>query len=296
LTFFRRGLTNKPGPGGSAWRVVDLYPAHFAVTDVKNRRFFFHEILTREGPGLAAAAMDTLQVRVKDWAAELERNQIRIRAGAEGCTLELALTPTKPVVLHGQSGYSRKSDRQGQASYYYSYTRLDARGTLTFDGVTWPVTGLAWMDHEFGSSLLAEDQAGWDWFSLRLDEGTELMVFRMRKKDGTSEPPIGTSVARDGTSAYLKGRQVGISPTGSWTSPHTKAVYPSGWMIEVADEDLKLEVVPLVEDQELASGKSTNIVYWEGAVRATGYRNGKPVAGYGYVELTGYAHSMAGRL
>lgn len=296
LTFFRRGLTRQMARAESAWRVLDLYPAHFAVTDVQNRKFFFSELLSREGPGLAGASLENLGVWVKDWSAELRSEQIHIRARADGCSLELALRPLKPVVLHGQGGYSRKSDREKQASYYYSFTRLDARGSLTLDGKTHPVTGLAWMDHEFGSSLLAEDQAGWDWFSLQLDDGTDLMLFQMRRKDGTFEPPVGTVVDKDGTGAYVRGREISISPSGSWTSPHTKAVYPSGWTIEIPGQNTKLAVVPLVQDQELASGKSTGIVYWEGAVGVRGSSGGRAVQGYGYVELTGYAHSMAGRL
>ena len=296
LTFFRRGMSRRPSSEGSAWRISDLYPAHFAITDVETRKFLYEELISREGPGLAVAASDRLQVRVKDWSAEFAGNEIRVRARAKGCSLELALTPMKPVVLHGQGGYSRKSDREKQASYYYSLTRLSAKGALTFDGTTRPVTGLAWMDHEFSSSVLAEDQVGWDWFSLQLEDGSELMIFQMRRKDGTFEPPVGTLVAQDGTAKQMSSSHITISRTGSWRSPHTKAEYPSGWNIELADEHTKLHVAPLVEDQELASGKSTGIVYWEGAVRITGSRGGKTVNGHGYVELTGYAHSMAGRL
>lgn len=296
LTFFRRSLANEPAHNKSAWAVRDVYPAHFALTDVKNRKFFHSELLSREGPGLAKASADRLHVRVRDWIAEQRGDQIQIRAGENGHALDLTLVPAKPVVLHGQSGYSRKGDDEAQASYYYSFTRLKAEGTLTFEGTPVAVRGLAWMDHEFGSSILSQDQAGWDWFSLQMDDGIELMIFRMRKKDGSFEQPSGTLVAEDGTGISLRGHQMALEATRTWTSPQTKAVYPSGWRLEIPEEKLSLVITPFVQNQELFSARSTGIVYWEGAVKAQGYRGGKKVEGKGYAELTGYAHSMEGRI
>jgi predicted secreted hydrolase len=152
------------------------------------------------------------------------------------------------------------------------------------------------MDHEFGSSILTENQAGWDWFSLQLDDGTELMVFHLRRKDGTFEQPFGTLVARDGRGIDLSGRRIRISSMGTWVSPRTKAVYPSGWLVEIPGKNMTVEIVPLVRDQELSSGGSTGIIYWEGAVRVRGSRDGKEIEGKGYVELTGYARPIGARL
>ena len=191
LTFFRRSLVAKPSPRRSSWTVRDLYPAHFAITDIKTGSFFHTKLLSREGPDLASAAPEDLNVHVKDWSATRQGEAILLKAQHEGYALDLRLVPAKPVVLHGKSGFSRKGNAKDQASYYYSFTRLNAEGSLVFQGKTHEVKGLAWMDHEFGSSMLLEDQAGWDWFSLQLDDGTELMVFHLRKKDGSSERPFG---------------------------------------------------------------------------------------------------------
>ncbi|MBI5571271.1 MAG: carotenoid 1,2-hydratase [Desulfomonile tiedjei] len=296
LTFFRRGYFAKPARHLSAWAVRDVYPAHFALADVQTRTFFHTELLSREGPGLAGSAAEDLDVHVRDWSAQRTGDRVSLKAREGDYALDLTLTPEKPVVLHGRSGYSRKGDSPTQASYYYSFTRMAAEGSITFRGVQRKVNGLAWMDHEFGSSLLLKDQVGWDWFSLQLDDGTELMVFHLRKKDGTFEQPFGTFVPKEGAPVRLSGRQIAISATRQWTSPHTKATYPSEWTIEVPDQNLELRVTPLMHDQELATARSTRIVYWEGAVTATGSRIGRAVHGKGYGELTGYAHSMGGKL
>ncbi len=192
LTFFRRTFVRTPARKLSAWAVRDLFPAHFALTDISNRTFFHSELLTRKGPGLAHAASDDLDVSVKDWYAKRLKNEILIAARHQNYALDLRLVPEKPVVLQGDAGYSQKGDSKGQASYYYSFTRLKAKGTLTFKGNSHKVAGLAWMDHEFGSSMLQGDQSGWDWFALQLDDGTEVMVFHLRKKDNTFERSFGT--------------------------------------------------------------------------------------------------------
>ena len=296
LTFFRRALFKGPPATLSSWAVRDLYMAHFALTDALNKRFFHTELLSREGPDLARAAGADLKVHLRDWSATRTNDEIRLKARENGQALDLSLVPEKPVVLHGKSGYSRKGQAENQASYYYSYTRLKASGTLTFQGAPHQVNGFAWMDHEFGSSMLLADQVGWDWFSLQLDDGSELMVFHMRRKDGTFEKPFGTFISKEGAATELSNEAVVISPKGAWTSPHTAAVYPSGWTIQVPEQRISLEITPLIRDQELSSGRFTRLTYWEGAVEAKGKKNGSEAHGRGYVELTGYAESMAGRL
>lgn len=296
LTFFRRAMVKDPPKRKSAWTVRDLYPAHFALADITKGTFYHAELLAREGPGLAQAESQGLGVHVRDWSVRRQGNEIRIKARQDGYALDLRLKPLKPVVLHGDSGYSRKGDSESQASYYYSYTRLEAVGTITYAGTSHQVKGLAWMDHEFGSSILLDDQAGWDWFSLQLDDGSDLMVFHLRKRDGSVERPFGTFVPATGQAVDLGGRRIAITSTGTWTSPRTKAVYPSGWNVEIPSQNIKLEVRPLLEDQEFFAQRSTGIVYWEGAVTVKGLRKGRAVRGRGYVELTGYAHTMEGRL
>ena len=296
LTFFRRGLAKEPARKGSSWAVRDIYPAHFALTDVTRGRFFHTELMSREGPGLAGAASDNLNVYVKNWSAVGQGEAIYLKAREHNYALDLILTAEKPPVLHGDRGFSRKGDSETQASYYYSMTRLKVRGTIIFDGRIQQVTGYAWMDHEFSSGILSADQAGWDWFSLQLDDGSELMVFHLRKKDGTPERPFGTFVTKEGKAVDLGKQRIIINPTGTWTSPRTRGVYPSGWKIEIPEQKISLEVTHVVQDQELATGRSTAVIYWEGAVSVKGLKDNKPVRGRGYVELTGYAHSMAGRL
>lgn len=296
LTFFRRCMSREPARKESAWGVRDLYLAHFAISSVKEREFFHTELISREGPGLAEASADGLNVRIKNWSALKDGDSIRIKANDKGYGVELNMISEKPRILHGESGFSRKGDEEGQASYYYSFTRLRSEGRLTFNGATYRVSGLSWMDHEFGSSILREDQAGWDWFSLQLDDGTDLMLFHVRNKDGSFEQPFGTLVGSDGTPADLHGHAITIRQTSTWTSTRTKAVYPSGWAIELPSEGLRLNVTSALLDQELITTKSSRVTYWEGTVNVSGTRNGKKITGRGYAELTGYAHTMGGRL
>ncbi len=233
---------------------------------------------------------------MKNWSVTRQGEAILLKAAQEGYALDLRLVPAKPVVLHGKSGFSRKGNREGQASYYYSFTRMKVIGEITFQGRKHQVSGLAWMDHEFGSSILFEDQAGWDWFSLQLDDNTELMVFHLRKKDGTAERPFGTFIPETGGPVDLEGQRIVLTPGEIWTSPHTGAHYPLGWTVEVPAQHLTLEVTPVVRDQELTGRHGSAIAYWEGAVAVKGQRNGNQIRGRGYVELTGYARSLGGRL
>ncbi|MFA6222296.1 MAG: lipocalin-like domain-containing protein [Desulfomonilaceae bacterium] len=296
LTFFRRTLFNKMGKERSAWEVRDLYPAHLAITDIGADKFFHTELMSREGPGLAGAAGDRLDVHVKDWRASQQDRDILLNAAQGDYSIKLTLTPEKPVVLHGDSGLSVKGNDPDQASYYYSFTRLRAKGILTFEGRKHEVQGLMWMDHEFGSSILNTGQVGWDWFSLQLDNGVDLMAFHLRKKDGSFEKPFATFVDNSGLPTHLSGDSIQIRSSGSWVSPRSKARYPSEWVIEIPDKKLSLRIAPAVKDQELTANKSTGTSYWEGAVKITGTMDGHVVHGSGYVELTGYVESMGGRL
>ena len=204
LTFFRSGLAAET-KRRSQWAVTDVYPAHFAITKVDSKEFFHSELIAREGPGLASASASDLDVYVRDWKAKAESSGIRLFAQEGEYRLDLLLSQEKPPVLHGKDGYSLKGDSDSQASYYYSLTRLKATGHITFKGSIYEVSGLAWMDHEFGSSILLADQTGWDWFSIQMNDGTELMVFHMRKGDGTTERPFGYFCSNPGRSGTLVG-------------------------------------------------------------------------------------------
>jgi predicted secreted hydrolase len=296
LTFFRRSLQPWISGRKSAWNIRDIYPAHFAITNLKDGKFFHTELLSREGPGLAAASLNDLDVRVKNWRAFRSGDAINLDAVEGQFALHLALTPGKPLVLHGNGGFSKKGDSPGQSSHYYSYTRLKAKGTLIFDGLPQEVSGLAWMDHEFGSSILSENQVGWDWFSLQLDDGADIMIFYIRRKDGVSEKPFGTLVDTEGKAMDLENRKIFVKPVNQWESPRSGAVYPSGWIVELPEFNIHLKITPLLKDQELSTTGSTQVVYWEGAVGVVGINDGRSVTGTGYAELTGYARSLGGKL
>lgn len=297
LTFFRRGIPPddiKTLP--SKWSVKDLYLAHFAVTDITGKRFHFSEKLSREGLGKAGADESRLLVWIDDWRAEASTEPSAshtLVARDETHTLALTLQPTKPLVTHGAAGISRKGKDVGQASHYYSFTRLATSGKLTINGESFEVTGTSWMDHEFGSAELGTDQVGWDWFSIQFEDDTELMLYRMRRKDGSSDlASSGTAVSPDGRTRHLEVTDFEIESTETWTSSESKATYPSRWRLKFPSLDLVLDVAPLLADQELRTSRSTRVAYWEGAVAVTGTKQGRPVKGQGYVELTGYAERL----
>jgi predicted secreted hydrolase len=289
LTFFRVGMDRR-SDNPSAWRVDDLYMAHFAITDPARASFRFHERLNRRGPGIAHALEGTLDVRNGSWTARLDQETIALRAAGGGLLLELDLRPARPPVVHGTDGISRKGDGVGRASHYYSLTRLETRGLLGIDGEAFPVTGESWMDHEFGTNQLADDQTGWDWFSLQLDNGADLMIYVLRRADLSRDPnSSGTAVAPDGTVTHLIAEEFAVESMRRWPSPKSDAVYPLDWTIRLRQPEAELGLVPLMDDQELVTTRSTGIAYWEGAVHVEGAWEGQPVRGRGYVELTGYS-------
>ncbi len=292
LTFFRSALTPDAGERTSRWAVRDLYLGHVAVTDVTGERFLHDERLSRESLGMAGAREDDLDVWIRDWRARrTEEGTLILRADTERFGLELELRSAKAPVLHGATpGLSLKGPEPGQASYYVTLTRCETRGRLQIGEESFAVSGLSWMDQEFGSSQLAEGQVGWDWFSLQLDDGSELMLYRMRRRDGSFDTTSsGTAIARDGSTQHLTHSEYSIEATRTWTSPHSGGTYPAAWKIRVPSLDLDLDIVPLRADQELSTRGTTGVTYWEGAGRAAGRRGDKPVSGYGYVELVGYA-------
>jgi len=294
LTFFRRGLSPGPPPSGAGLATNQIYFAHFAVTDVAARRHAFAERVSRGVSGFAGASSAPFGVSVEDWSVEAEDetgSAVRVRARDGSLTLDLRLAAAKPLVAHGERGLSAKSDEPGNASYYVGYTRMSARGRIGSDGQEAEATGEAWFDHEWSTSALGPAAVGWDWWSLQLDDGRELMLFEIRRADGSREPVSGgTLVASDGSTRRLLAADFQAEALGSWTSPHSGAVYPARWRLRVPAEQLQLTVEPLVADQELRTG----FVYWEGAVSVSGTSHGRVIAGRGYVELTGYARSMQG--
>ena len=291
LTFFRVGVDARPA-NPSRWAVRDLYMAHLAVTDVDSGRHLTAERLNRSGVGWAGAATDTLDVWNAGWRVALEgtAHRLRAREDPDGFGVDLRLVPVKPPVAHGSGGYSRKGAQPGTALHYYSLTRLETRGRLFVDGAAVDVEGLSWMDHEFGTSFLEPSQQGWDWFSLQLDDRTELMVFVLRRRDGSIDPhSAGTLVDEHGQPTPLAAGDFRLVPGRRWSSPASGADYPVEWRVEVPSAGLALDVRAVVDGQELRTGESTGVTYWEGAVTAAGTRGGRPLRGRGYLEMTGYS-------
>jgi len=293
FTVFRVGVRREAVLPGSPWSVRDVYLAHLAVTDGAGQRFHWAERVSRAGPGLAGASLAGLDVWVLDWQAREDAGAVLLTANAEDFGLTLTLRPDKPVVLHGQGGLSRKGPRPGQASHYASLTSLATTGTLRLTAGAEPVSvhGESWFDQEFGSNQLAADQEGWDWFSLHLGDGRELMLYLLRRTDGSVETASsGTLVAVDGDAVHLPLGAFQVEVRNTWKSRRSGAVYPSRWRITVPAHGIALEIAPLLADQELVTAGSTGVVYWEGAV--TGRGASGPCRGY--VELTGYAGALGG--
>ncbi len=299
LTVFRRGLTPGPPPEGPGLASNQICFAHFAITDVAAGRHAAAERFSRGAGGLAGATGEPFAVWLEDWRADslnADGSAVRLvaRDAALGLSLDLELRATKPLVAHGDRGLSPKSDQPGDASHYVGYTRMSARGRIGTADIAGgssalrevDVTGEAWFDHEWSTSALGPGAVGWDWFSLQLDEGRELMLFQIRRGHGEVEPASGgTLVEPDGHHRRLSRNDMSIQVLGRWTSPDTGATYPSRWRLVVPSEALDLVIEPWLESQEMR----TSFVYWEGAVRVTGTASGK-----GYVELTGYTGSMQG--
>ena len=294
----------------SAWTTRQAWMAHLAVTDVEAGRFHGFERFERGAVGLAGARVEPFRVWVGDWEMRGPSEDRVLPARAAGgfppgdasasifplslsaregeVALELDLSPAKPLVLQGEEGLSRKGPAPGNASYYYSFTRLQARGDVTTPAGRFPVTGTAWLDREWSTSSLPAGVVGWDWFALQMDDGRDLMLNVLRQADGAPSPHSGgVMVSADGTPERVSAETWNVEVLDRWTSPVDGAAYPSAWRVRVPAHGLDVRVRPLLPHQEL----DVTFRYWEGAVEVTGRDGNGPVTGRGYVELTGYAGS-----
>ena len=298
LTFFRRALSAGMPERASDLATNQVYMAHFAISDVKAGRHDEFERLSRGAGNLAGAIGEPrTEIWLEDWAVrETEPGVYRLLASdetAEGqpIRLDLTLRSTRPPVLHGEAGLSRKGPEPGNANYYYSLVGLNATGAITRGDVLTEVSGLSWMDHEFGTSALGENALGWDWFGIQLDDGSALMLARLRLRDGGVEESFASDwLAPNGAQTTLSAQDFTLEALHQWTSPRTGIPYSSGWRLTLPAQGLTLTITPLLRDQEM----QTSYVYWEGAVRAEGEREGQSVTGRGYVELTGYGSEQDG--
>lgn len=283
LTIFRTGLMPGDPQRPSAWASNSVYMAHFALSDITGGTFHAFERFSRGAAGLAGAQSEPFRVWLEDWVAEGQGPDgmpMRLYAAEGDVAIDLTLAAGKPPVLQGDRGLSQKSADVGNASYYYSFTRLPVSGAVRVGGMTHQVRGLGWMDREWSTSALGENQVGWDWFALHLDDGRDLMFYRLRLRDGSIDPSSkGVLVSADGAARRLSVNDVALEPLDEWTSPRSGATYPARWRLRVPAEAIDLTLTPLLADQELP----VTVVYWEGAVSISGSASGS-----GYVEMTGY--------
>ncbi len=291
LTFFRQSANWNATK--STWNVRDLYLAHLALSDLDGGRFYHAERTNRAGPGIAGVSATDARIWNGNWQIQWNGDQQTLQAIDPRFKLEFTLKSEKPPVIQGENGVSQKSAGAGHASHYISLTHLATTGTITLGGKSIQVTGLTWMDHEFFTHQLEQDQIGWDWFSVQLADNTELMLYRIRRKDGSVDPfSAGTFVDASGKSTHLRATDFSLQPGGAtWTSPATKAAYPVQWKIAVPKLGLDLEVKTLLQSQELTgdpSGGTLTPSYWEGSVTYDGTRDGAKIQGAGYLEMTGY--------
>ncbi|MBI5615257.1 MAG: carotenoid 1,2-hydratase [Gammaproteobacteria bacterium] len=284
LTFFRHALTPDRTPGASAWRNRDVMLAHFAVSDPEGGRFLHRARTQRAALGLAGASAAPPAAWLRDWRCELVApDEWTLHAEDEAYALELRVRAVKPLVAQGDRGLSQKSAEPGNASYYYSGTRLEATGELRIGGTRVPVHGTAWLDREWSTSALGPEQTGWDWFALQFADGAELMFYQLRHADGSSDAhSAGVYVDAAGTVQPLAREDVAIGVDARWKSPHSGADYPARWRLAVPRAGLDVEIAPRLADQEWTG----TLVYWEGAVTVRPLNGRAP--GVGYVELTGY--------
>jgi predicted secreted hydrolase len=304
LTFFRSRIRPpndgpSPGVGSSAWRTDHIILAHAAVSDIAAGRHLHDEAMGRWAMDIAGIEQNGggVTIYLKDWRAHIGGDRHHLSAATPEFSLSLTLISDKPPVPHGTDGYSRKGSAPHRASCYYSLTRMAARGHIRIGDTSEAVSGWSWMDHEYSTAPLEPGLQGWDWFSIQLSDATELMVYLLRKPDGSTHPASsGTFVGPGGAAKPLMLSDIRLAVLDTWKSPKTGARYPSGWRLRVPKEGIDLTIRPRLADQEMTTPETTGVTYWEGSVAVEGVSGAVPVVGAGYVELTGYAGAFVDRM
>lgn len=289
FTLFRIGLTPTPPERPSPWAAHQIYLAHLAVSDPEQGTFHHQQRLARGAAGLAGVTAEPLRVWLEGWqllgqGGDPRQPRLRLEADAGDFALWLELESLKPVVMQGDRGFSQKGRQPGNASYYYSLTRIKSAGEVRVGDASLSVTGTSWLDREWSTSALEPGQAGWDWFALHLADGREVMIYRMRQRDGSADAHSqGVLVDPDGTSHPLTWDEVELVETGRWASPRDGAPYPAGWELVLRTTGERWRLRPLLADQEW---REASMRYWEGAVTLQDAAG--TAVGTGYVELVGY--------
>jgi predicted secreted hydrolase len=293
LTFFRHGVVRdvpKNAAKSSAWDVHDVYFAHLALSDLDGGTFYHTRRTNRAGPGIAGISESSGRIWNGNWQIKWKNNEQELRAVAEQFHLYFRMRSEKKPIIHGENGVSQKDDGPGRASHYISLTHLTTTGSIELFAKRFNVSGLAWMDHEFFTNQLGEEQTGWDWLSLQLDNKTELMLFRIRRKGESMDRfSAGTFVDAQGKATHLNVTQFTLEPLGeTWKSPATNAVYPIRWKIAIPGLGIALEARTLLASQELTGNTRFVPNYWEGAILVDGKERSHSLGGAGYLEMTGY--------
>jgi len=293
LTFFRQAASRDPAKT-AAWDINDIYLAHLALSDLDGGKFYHAERTNRSGPGMAGASEALARIWNGNWQVQWEDEDQKLQGINDRFQFHLKLHSERPPVIHGENGLSQKAEGPERASHYISLTRLATSGSIELAGKRFEVSGTSWMDHEFFTHQLDSDQTGWDWLSLQLADHTELMLFHIRRKDGSIDPySAGTYVDAAGKTVHLQRSDFTLQAAGeTWTSPDTHAVYPVHWIITIPKLGLALEAKTPLESQELTGKTKLAPNYWEGAIVLTGTRKGEPLGGVGYLELTGYDRAV----
>jgi predicted secreted hydrolase len=287
LTFFRHNVSRDEPK--NVWDIGDVWLAHFALSDISGQRFLHTQRLNRSGRGLAGADLNTRRVWNGNWFVQWrDDGRQRLEAVAEQFRIALDLRPLKQPVIHGLNGVSQKAEGPGRASHYVSFTRIQTSGVITIEGREFTVEGLSWMDHEFFTHQLEPEQTGWDWLSLQFTDGTELMLFRLRRQDGSVDRfSAGTFVDSDGRTRHLTARDFTMTPGArKWKN------YPIEWTVHVPALEIAASLTTRLPQQELTTRMRGMTAYWEGAMEVSGTRAGRPLTGHGYLEMTGYAGAV----
>ncbi len=285
LTFFRQGVSRAANP--DPWYVHDVWMAHLALSDISGQQFYHEERLNRSGPGIAGVDAASGVIWNGNWQAHIAPEEEDLHGVGKDFTLSLKLVPAKPPEIQGQDGVSRKAAGAGHASHYYSITRLLTSGSIELNGKDYRVEGTAWMDHEFFTGSMAANESGWDWLSVQFDDGSDLMLYRLRHKDGSIDPySSGSYVDARGNSRFLTLQDFVMTPEGDmWISPVTEATYPLRWHVSIPMLDLDFDVTTPLRSQEMTGKFGPS--YWEGAIDVDGSSAKSTVRGVGYLEMTG---------
>ncbi len=286
-------LENASSPG-SQWHTNNIYMAHVALTDIQQQQVHQQERFSRDGLKLAGAEIKedgVVQFWLNDWQVKsLQAHQLfplQLDINNDQFALNLQLDVDKPMVLQGNHGLSQKNSKN--ASYYYSYTRLKSEGNIRINKNLYQVSGKSWFDREWSTSSLSDDQTGWDWFALHLDDGSDLMIYQMRKKDGIKDTySSGLLIDAQGETQSLAAHQFQLEIKDFWISPVSGIRYPIKWEILIPDNNINLSVSSTVKAQEWSKKGGFSFNYWEGSINVKGLKNKQAVSGTGYLEMTGY--------